>query len=389
MLVPGANGAGADGAVRLVAAGLLLGAAFALKDNAGLHAFVVLFPLASGGDERADGCAASFGSPPGPPLVIPLALFRSCSGKAARSTISTRRRSPTTCSTRARHTRAGGTWSAIWRVSRPACACRSVVVRRWSSGASSHCPGSVVRAAQAAAWHGSGRLGGDRLPLDRDQRQPELPQYFLQAAPALALAAGLAAAIRAAPTAGHCEVGDRVAGRSRRHGGSATIRSRSSPATSGTTRITLSAGSTGGRTWPLRRARDSDKYSALDNMDIGSFLASQDDAGRDGLCVRLFARLLRLREPAQRVALLLEPAGDPRFQPRGSALRRRRASAPISSATPGVCRPAASTTGPRRAGLGALLHVAAAARRLAARRLSPRSAPSPGGLRQAWERNGR
>ena len=94
----------------------------------------------------------------------------------------------------------------------------------------------------------------------------DLPQYFLQAAPALALAAGLAAAIALPPlpaVARWVVVLLLAAG----PGGSATIRSPSSHGTSGTTRSTP-LGRIDRRTHLARYggARDTDKYSALDNM---------------------------------------------------------------------------------------------------------------------------
>jgi hypothetical protein len=68
----GATGAGdSKGALLLVAAGLLLGAAFALKDNAGLDVLVLLLALAvTSGVRLLDVCLIAAGA-----LAIPLALL--------------------------------------------------------------------------------------------------------------------------------------------------------------------------------------------------------------------------------------------------------------------------------------------------------------------------
>ena len=191
----------------------------------------------------------------------------------------------------------------------------------------------------------------------------DLPQYFLQAAPALALAAGSGGGARRAAAgrpAARCD--RRAAGSPSRSGASARRSvSQSSRPTSGTTRSTCSAGSTGAT--HLARyggARDSDKYSALGNGDIGDVPRRAHGAGRDGLRLRLLAGALRLRRSAQRLAVLLEPPGDRRLPRRAIRATASTACGRISSAPAGVSSSCRSATGARRAGLGAVLHVAAA-----------------------------
>ena len=71
--------------------------------------------------------------------------------------------------------------------------------------------------------------------------------------------------------------------------------------------------------------RTTRKYSALAVDELG---ALPDAARRPGRRVYVFgfsARCLRRRRPGQRLALLLEPAGDRRFQRRPARVRRQRA----------------------------------------------------------------
>ena len=172
----------------------------------------------------------------------------------------------------------------------------------------------------------------------------DLPQYFLQAAPALALAAGVAAAIGPAAAAGGRALGRRAAGRGRRSGGRATIRSRSSPATSGTTRSTRSAGSTAAtHLAKYGGARDVDKYSALDNRDIGAFLAVEDDARTrpsTSSATRRARTSTRNRRSASRFFWSRPVILD--FNREDPALRRRRPAGGSRAQPAGVCRPPAA-----------------------------------------------
>ena len=202
----------------------------------------------------------------------------------------------------------------------PACAGGSAVVRRRRSAASS-CSSSRARA-RSAGWSWwipslwvalacvSIAINGSR----------DLPQYFLQAAPALALAAGWrrrsrSRSCRAVARGSSCSllavatwrVGDDpfpklAAQRLARH----AVRARPDRSPR--------------RTWRVRRGARRRQVLGARQPGPRRVPRVADGAGRDGLRVRLLAGRVRLRRPAERLALLLEPAGDPRLQRR--AIRR-------------------------------------------------------------------
>ena len=107
--------------------GCCSGAAFTLKYNAGLYVLVVL--AGAGGDERRDARRHRLDRGAGAARHAARRCSR-CSGAAGRSTICTRRPSPTTCTTPARPTRAAGHAALPRHVPDPARAGRRAVVRR-------------------------------------------------------------------------------------------------------------------------------------------------------------------------------------------------------------------------------------------------------------------
>jgi hypothetical protein len=265
----GATGArGATGAVRLVAAGVLLGAAFALKYNAGLYVLVVLLAVAlTSGITLLEVMLIGAGS-----LVIPLALlsvFWRGGGlnDLYQATIAYNLLySSETYASRwdmvrylavfpIQHARV----DALWFVGGLGCLVLLVagLLR----------PGRLVWL--PVAWVGAAcvsiAINGSR----------SLPQYFLQAAPALALAAGLAAAIAlpVLPKRARWVIVMLVAVGVWRAGDDPF------PKLAGNIwhDTQYIAGRIDRRTHLAKYGgtRDVDKYSALDNMDIGAFLASR------------------------------------------------------------------------------------------------------------------
>ena len=131
-----------------------------------------------------------------------------------------------------------------------------------------------ARPAQAGHWMDSRPVGGARVHVDRDQRQPR-SAAVLPAGGAGAGAGGRdGGGDRPPATARGGAVGRRPAARRRDVARRRRSLSRSSPATSGTTRNTRSAGSIAAPTWRSTARATCDKYSALDNRDLGEFLAS-------------------------------------------------------------------------------------------------------------------
>ena len=283
-LALGAKGArGASGAVRLVAAGLMLGAAFALKYNAGLYVLVVLFALAATrGVALLDVIWIAAGA-----LVIPLALLAvfwrgGALNDLYQATITYNLLySSETYAGRwdmvrylvtfpMQHARVDGLWFAgglgclvltgagLWTPAR----------RGLGEGGPGH------RRLGGGAWLPVAWVGIACLSIAINGSR-NLPQYFVQAAPALALAAGVAAAIAlpALPAiargiavlivaVGVWRAGDDPFPKLARnvwHDTQYLI---------GRIDRRTHLASYGG-------ARDSDKYSALDNRDIGAFLSSK------------------------------------------------------------------------------------------------------------------
>ena len=261
----GAKGAdGASGAVRLVAAGLLLGAAFALKYNAGLYVFVVLLALAlTTGLALFDVVVIGLGS-----LVIPLALFivfwrGGALGELYQATIAYNLQySGETYASRwdmvrylvtfpIQHARV----DALWFVGGLGC---SVLVFAGFRKRIGWLPVAWVAIACLSI-----AINGSR----------NLPQYFLQAAPALALAAGLgaAAALAPLPKIARWAIVLLVA--------VGVWRAGSDPFPKLAENVWHDTqyifGRMDARTHLAKYggARDVDKYSALDNVDIGALLA--------------------------------------------------------------------------------------------------------------------
>ena len=362
--VPAASGA-RGAALRVLGGGVLLGAAFSLEVQRRSLRLVVLAALALGADEpgyigwrrfwRGRWSLPGSGDRSG-------GAARWCSGAAARSTISTRRPSSTTCSIPVRPT--ASRWDMV----------RYLFVARSGMRRSTRCGSSAASAAlllivcvRALAQRrrsllDSGRVGRARVRVDRDQRQPQ-PAAVLPPGGAGARArrrgGGGDRRIPRLPRVG--AVGRRRCCSPSRPGASAPIPFPSSPATSGTTRSTRSAGSIAARTWRGMAVRaTSDKYSALDNVDLGDFLASHTAPDETVYMFGLLVGAYVYARPAQRLALLLEPAGDRRLQRRRTRLRRRPGlRADLGSAEAGARRPAGCATGAGRAGLGAVLPLAA------------------------------
>ena len=261
---------------RLVAAGLLLGAAFALKYNAGLYVLVVLLALAvTSGLALLDVIWIAAGA-----LVIPLALFvifwrGGALNDLYQATIAYNLRySGETYASRWDMVRYLAVFpiqhaqvDALWFVGGLGCLVL-LVAGLWRPGRRSLGEGGRLLWLPVA-WVGAACLS---IAINGSR---SLPQYFLQAAPALALAAGLAAAT-ALPllpkvarwvtvllvAVGVWRAGDDPFPKLARNVWHDTQ---------------YVAGRIDRRTHLAKYGgtRDVDKYSALDNMDIGAFLASR------------------------------------------------------------------------------------------------------------------
>jgi hypothetical protein len=266
----GAKGAGARDAIGLVAAGLLIGVAFSLKYNAGLYGGVVLSTLALTTGVTLLECAWIVGGA----AIVPAILFAIFwSGGALndlyQATIAYNvRYSGETYASRwdmlaylvrfpIQHARV----DALWFVGGLGCLVLLVTgVRKRTDWV------AVIWVAAACL---SIAINGSR----------GLPQYFLQAAPALALAAGigLTRAIRPLPAAARWIVVLLLAVGVWRAG------SDPFPKLAGNvwhdTQYLL--GRIDRRTHLARYggARDEDKFSALDNRDLGALLAQGTTSG--------------------------------------------------------------------------------------------------------------
>jgi len=256
--------------LRLFAAGIFIGIAFTLKYNAGLYALAVLAAVAlSGGITLADVAAVGLGS-----LVVPLATLAvfwrgGALGDLYQATIVYNLRySRETYGSRLdmlrylvllplQHARL----SPMWFVGGLGCLAAAVAGIRsrllWLP---------VVWVAIACV---SIAINGSR----------ELPQYFVQAAPALALAAGVgaAAALTPSPVVVRWIVALLVAYGSWRVGSEPFPRKMAVNVWHDLEYIT---GRVDRRTHLARYGgtRDVDKYSAIDNADIGAYLAGHTTA---------------------------------------------------------------------------------------------------------------
>jgi hypothetical protein len=279
----GANGAsgaaasganGANGAGRLAAAGLLLGAAFALKYNAGLYVVVVLLALAvTRGLTLRDILWLAAGS-----LVIPIALFVVFWRGGALNDLY-----QATIVYNLQYS--GETYASRWDMVRyllTAPIRHAQVDPLWFVGGL----GCAVLTVAGLRKPGGGRLAGHRglawIPVVwvalacvsiAINGSRDLPQYFLQAAPALGLAAGMAAplAILPLPVAARWIVVLLLA--------AATWRVGADPFPKLAANVwhdtQYALGRIDRRTHLAKYgSRDVDKYSALDNRDVGDFFAS-------------------------------------------------------------------------------------------------------------------
>ena len=257
---------GATGAVRLVTAGLLLGAAFALKYNAGLYALVVLFALAmTTGLALFDVVVIAIGA-----LVIPLMLFAifwrgGALGDLYQSTIAYNL------------LYSSETYASRWDMVRylvmfPIQHAR--VDALWFAGGLGCIVLAVAGVRKKLSWLPVAWVAMACVSIAINGSR-NLPQYFLQAAPALALAAGLAAtaALTPLPKIARGAIVLLVA--------VGVWRAGADPFPKLAEHVWHDAQYALGRIDRRTHlaayggARDTDKYSALDNIDIGAFLASK------------------------------------------------------------------------------------------------------------------
>ena len=250
----GAKGAGANGAVKLVAAGLLLGAAFALKYNAGLYALVVLLAMAmTRGLTLRDVAVLASGA-----LVVPVILLCIFWQGGALDDVY-----QATVAYNIRYS--GETYASRWDM-------LTYFVRfpfrhaqvdpLWFVGGLGCIVLVVAGVRRRTVWLPVAWVAIACLSIAINGSR-DLPQYFLQAAPALAplsvVPRGLVVLLVAYGT---WRVGDDPFPKLARNVWQDTQ---------------YAIGRVDRRTHLARfgGARDADKYSALDNMDIGAFLVSK------------------------------------------------------------------------------------------------------------------
>ena len=260
---------------RLVAAGLLLGAAFALKYNAGLYVPVVLLALAvTSGLAFLDVIWIAAGA-----LVIPLVLFVIFWRGGALTDVY-----QATIAYNVIYS--GQTYASRWDMVRYLAVFpiqHARVDALWFVGGLGCLVLLVAGVRRRLVWLPVAWVGAACVSIAINGSR-SLPQYFLQAAPALALAAGLAAAIGLPllPKRARWVIVLVVAVGVWRAGDDPF------PKLAGNIRHDTQyiAGRIDRRTHLARYGgtRDVDKYSALDNMDIGAFLASKT-APDETVCV--------------------------------------------------------------------------------------------------------
>jgi hypothetical protein len=271
----GADGAGADGAgradggaraLRLALAGLLVGAAFTLKYNAGLYGIVVLAALALGGSlTLADTAAVVLGA-----TVIPLAAFivfwrGGALGDLYQATIVYNMRYSS-------QTYAGPRDMLRYLATFPVHHARLSPL--WFTGGLGAIALLVGGIRARLAWLPLVWIAVACVSIAINGSR-ELPQYFVQAAPALALAAGAGAV--AALARGRPLVRVVVAlavGYGCWRAGSEPFPKKLAASVGHDMAYVLHR-----EDWRTHLARyggrDVDKYSALDNVDIGRFLADR------------------------------------------------------------------------------------------------------------------
>jgi hypothetical protein len=267
----GANGAkGAGGAVRFVAAGVLLGAAFALKYNAGLYVLVVLLALAvTSGVTLLDVVWLAVGA-----LVIPLTLLVIFWRGGALNDLY-----QATIAYNLLYS--GQTYASRWDMVRylvgfPVQHAR--VDALWFVGGLGCLVLLFAGIRRRVAWLPVAWVATACLSIAINGSR-NLPQYFLQAAPALGLAAGVAATTALTPlpkiarwivvlliAVGVWKAGDAPFPKLARN-------------LWHDTQYVLGRIDRRTHLAHYGGARDVDKYSALDNLDIGAFLASKTAPG--------------------------------------------------------------------------------------------------------------
>ena len=265
----GATGAGAEGAVRpgaLVGAGVLIGIAFALKYNAGLYGAVVLSALAlTVGLRLLDVVWVIAGA-----AIVPAILFLVFwSGGALNDLYQA------TIAYNVRYS--GETYASRFDMVRYLVTFpiqRARLDALWLLGGLGSLAILVTAARRREAWIPLAWVAAACLSIAINGSRG-LPQYFLQAAPALALAAGLGLTLGLArlPSTARwivvalIAVGVWRAGPDPFPGLASSIWHDTQYVLGRIDRRTHLARYGG--------ARDVDKYSALDNMDIGAWLASR------------------------------------------------------------------------------------------------------------------
>jgi hypothetical protein len=266
----GAPGAGA-GALRLIAAGLCLGAAFALKYNAGLYVLVVLFALGvTAGLRLRDVIWLAAGALVIPVILLAVFWYGGALQDLYRATISYNL------------LYSGETYASRWDMIRylvtfPVQQARLDAL--WFVGAL----GCLVlvaaglRKRTASYWIPVAWVGLACVSIAINGSR-NLPQYFVQAAPALGLAAGLAAVVALTPLPAPARVAIALAV------SVGVWRAGSDPFPKLARNVwhdtQFALGRIDRRTHLAQYggARDVDKYSALDNQDIGAFLAAKTSA---------------------------------------------------------------------------------------------------------------
>lgn len=256
---------GAEGALRLLAAGALVGAAFSLKYNAGLYGAVVLIALAlTAGVTLIDFACIALGA-----LVIPSALLLILWHGGALNDLY-----QATIAYNVQYS--GETYASRWDMLTYLLRFpvrHAQVDPLWFVGGLGCTVLLIAGARRRVLWLPVAWVAIACLSIAMNGSR-ELPQYFLQASPALALAAGVAApaALMRLPVLARWAVVLLVAYGTWRVGDdpfpklARTVWHDTQYALGRIDRRTHLARYGG--------ARDVDKYSALDNMDIGAFLAS-------------------------------------------------------------------------------------------------------------------